>query len=122
MKHEKQQPRSPLPWCIGGRGNLVESATGTYVLNDDDINDMDAAFIVRAVNSHAVLLSALLKLNCFCNDLSANNPGFLGKLVIQDYAQWNEAFMEAETVLRELGYDARATDHEKAIAAAEGKA
>ena len=33
-------------------------------------------------------------------DLSGSNPGFLGKLVLQDYARWNEAFIKARAALR----------------------
>lgn len=37
--------------------------------------------------------SALVKLNAAVADLSKSNPGFLGKLVLQDYAGWNEAMI-----------------------------
>lgn len=41
---------------------------------------------------NTALLSALVKLNAFINDLSASNLGFLGKMTLQDYAQWNHHF------------------------------
>lgn len=41
-----------------------------------------------------ILLSAARKTLAFIDDLSKSNPGFLGKLVLQDYAQYNEAMIE----------------------------
>lgn len=40
------------------------------------------------------LLRAAKKTKAFIDDLSKSNPGFLGKLVLQDYAQFNEAMIE----------------------------
>jgi hypothetical protein len=44
-------------------------------------------------------LDALRALNAHYNDISKSNPGFLGKLCLQDYALMNEALLKAETVL-----------------------
>lgn len=40
------------------------------------------------------LLSAAKKMAAFYKDLSTSNPGFLAKLTLQDYQQWNEAMIE----------------------------
>lgn len=44
-------------------------------------------------------LAALQKLWAFLEDLRKSNPGYLGKLCLQDCAQMNEAFMQTESVL-----------------------
>jgi len=43
---------------------------------------------------------ALDLLNKHYNDLATSNPGFLGKLVLQDYALLNEAFIAVEAFFR----------------------
>lgn len=45
-------------------------------------------------------LSAIRVFNAFYADLSKSNPGFMGKLALQDYAQWNKALLQSEDVLR----------------------
>jgi len=37
-------------------------------------------------------------------DLGDSNPGFMGKLCLQDYALWNEALMAQASVLKKYGY------------------
>lgn len=37
------------------------------------------------------LLEAAKLMLEFYNDLSASNPGFMGKLALQDYGRWNDA-------------------------------
>lgn len=44
-------------------------------------------------------LGALRKLNAHYEDLSKSNPGFMGKLCLQDYALWNEALISSSRVL-----------------------
>jgi hypothetical protein len=44
-------------------------------------------------------LAALHKLNSHYDDLSKSNPGFLGKLCLQNYALMNEAFCDTRAVL-----------------------
>jgi hypothetical protein len=53
---------SPLPWKSteryqGSDERFIASADGRSV--DDDIDQVDAEFIVRAVNSHGALVAAL---------------------------------------------------------------
>lgn len=40
------------------------------------------------------LLAASRKFLAFYNDLAKSNPGFMGKLTLQNYARWNEAMTE----------------------------
>lgn len=44
-------------------------------------------------------LDALKRLWTFLDDLSKSNPGYLGKLVLQDYGAMNEAFIAARQTL-----------------------
>lgn len=44
-------------------------------------------------------LDALKRLWTFLDDLSKSNPGYLGKLVLQDYGAMNEAFIAARQAL-----------------------
>lgn len=43
--------------------------------------------------------NALRLMNAHYDDMSKSNPGFLGKLVLQDYALLNEAFIASSNVL-----------------------
>lgn len=45
-------------------------------------------------------LDALRTFNAFYDDLSKSNPGFMGKLCLQDYGQWNEALLKSEVIMR----------------------
>lgn len=46
------------------------------------------------------LKNALTLMRDHYNDLSKSNPGFMGKLVIQDYALWNRALMAMDSALK----------------------
>jgi hypothetical protein len=52
---------------------------------------------------HLDLLAACEKALGFINDLSSSNPGFLGKLVLQDYARYNEAMIELPRAIAKAG-------------------
>jgi hypothetical protein len=54
----------------------------------------------RLIVAAPELLSAAIKLMAVFDDLSKSNPGFLGKLVLQDYAQLNEALIEMPAAIR----------------------
>lgn len=45
------------------------------------------------------LLDALRSFNAHYDDLCKSNPGFMGKLCLQNYALWNEALLKSERVL-----------------------
>jgi hypothetical protein len=47
----------------------------------------------RLIAAAPELLEALKLFLAFYNDLADSNPGFMGKLTLQDYAQWNAAMM-----------------------------
>lgn len=44
-------------------------------------------------------LEALRLMNGYVDDLAASNPGFMGKLCLQNYARWNEAMVASEVAL-----------------------
>jgi hypothetical protein len=45
-------------------------------------------------------LHALQLINAHYDDISKNNPGFIGKLCLQRYNLWNEALLVSEGALR----------------------
>lgn len=48
------------------------------------------------------LLEALRLLWDFLEDLGSSNPGFMGKLTLQDYGRMNDAYLKTERVLAKL--------------------
>lgn len=46
------------------------------------------------------LLSAAIKTQAFLDDLSRSNSGYMSRLVLQDYANWNEAMMELPAAIK----------------------
>ena len=72
----------------------------------DALMDMDAETVAlqwnarrAAANAHDALVEACEKMWGFWNDLAGSNPGFLGKLCLQDYAQFNEAMIAMPAAL-----------------------
>jgi hypothetical protein len=49
-------------------------------------------------------LDAINALGSHYNDIAFSNPGFLGKLCLQNYALMNEATIKSESVLRKYGH------------------
>lgn len=122
---------APTPnWRKGSRPGFIIGDTG-------DNTTTVASFYPRAVTgnpaaAHAEMLantdlaissrelldalkacqSAMSKMDAFLEDLRKSNPGWLGKLVLQDYAVMNEAFYEGERALPKAN---------AAIARAEGR-
>jgi hypothetical protein len=45
-------------------------------------------------------LDALRSINAHYDDLSKSNPGFMGKMCLQDYGLWNESLLKSEKVLK----------------------
>ena len=45
-------------------------------------------------------LEALRLFNAHYEDMSKSNPGFVGKLVLQDFALFNQALLQSERVLK----------------------
>lgn len=48
---------------------------------------------------NAALGNALCLMRRHCDDLYKSNPGFMGKLCLQDYALWNEALMAMDSAV-----------------------
>ena len=49
------------------------------------------------------ILDALRAMSAFYVDLAKSNPGFMGRLCLQDYGLWNEAMIKKSNVLRKYG-------------------
>jgi len=45
-------------------------------------------------------LAALKLINMHYDDLGKSNPGFMGKLCLQNYGLWNDALMATSTALK----------------------
>jgi hypothetical protein len=58
-------------------------------------------------------LDALRLFNAHYEDLAKSNPGFLGKLVLQDFALLNEALLASDRVLKKYSSIANASSEEK---------
>jgi len=57
--------------------------------------DSEVAYAnARLIAATPKLLAASVKMMAFLKDLGESNPGFMRNLVLQDYAQWNEAMIE----------------------------
>ena len=57
--------------------------------------------IAHAVNMLPKAVEALELMSAHYDDMSKSNPGFMGKLVLQDYVLWNRALMAMGRVLAE---------------------
>ena len=44
---------------------------------------------------------ALRLMNAHYDDLSKSNPGFMGKMCLQDYGLWNRALMKSDQFVRD---------------------
>src|SRR5438132_242018 len=87
---------TPGPWEIikdGGSTRIhpVKEGVGRIcTVTDGKYQNANARLIAAAPE----LLEAGKKFLAFYNDLAKSNPGFMGKLGLQDYAQYNEAMLE----------------------------
>lgn len=101
----KPTAHTPTPWMLSKFGNEFSvdapcKPVGKILEIARVHREANAAHIVRCVNAHDELLAAAIKTLAFIRDLSESNPGFLGKLVLQDYAQFNEAMIELPKAIR----------------------
>jgi len=69
-----------------------ELRDGPYRARTKDVAELIEE-IGRLRLSNAALVTAGEKMWAFFNDLANSNPGFMGKLVLQNYAQMNEAMI-----------------------------
>lgn len=83
--------------------------SGTFVGGEEEtfiagIEVSQICVVVKKDDMATLLESvdALKTLWAFVEDLGKSNPGFLGKLCLQNYAQMNEGYMKTERVLRKL--------------------
>lgn len=67
----------------------------------DQADAMTARLALR--NAAPELLTALILVNAHLEDLAKSNPGYIGKVVLQDYALMNEALLQSERALSKLG-------------------
>lgn len=64
-----------------------------------DADRYDAALLAHAYNVLPEVVAALDLMRRHYDDLSKSNPGFMGKLCLQDYALWNEALIAMDAAL-----------------------
>lgn len=102
---------TPGPWYRGARGTKdiqiitvdpkteEPGAVVAYVNRVAWCNEEIARANAKLIAAAPDLLDALKTFLAFYNDLSKSNPGFLGKLCLQDYAQFNEALLKAPAAI-----------------------
>ena len=73
--------RSRAGWAVQWHHNGFESA----------MPDQETARVCAASRE---LLAVAEKVQAFLNDLAKSNPGYLSKLVLQDYQRYNEMLIE----------------------------
>lgn len=76
-------------FCIGNG-----AASVAKVMVYPAIGREEAEANAHLIAAAPMLLQAAKKTMAYLNDLAKSNPGYLGKLVLQDYKQWNEAMIE----------------------------
>lgn len=67
-------------------------------------------------------MDALRTFNAFYDDLARSNPGFIGKLCLQNYAQMCEALCKSERLLAKYPIHMKPTPIEKALGLQAGEA
>ncbi len=98
MRKHTTNKHTPGPWTVDasnsihGPGNDPEKTMLAAVRFQGGANnrgDANARLIAAAPD----LLAALKELWGYCEDLQKSNPGYPGKLVIQDYGRLNNALI-----------------------------
>ena len=56
----------------------------------------------KEVALHDELVNALKLMDAHYEDLGKSNPGFMGKLTLQDYGLWNDALMAMGKVMAKI--------------------
>lgn len=73
-------------------GSLIsQQSTSQRVWNE--------VYITHACTNLPALLEASKKMMAHYDDLCKSNPGFMGKMCLQDYALWNEALLSMERAI-----------------------
>ena len=65
-------------------------------MKDVNMNDNNIEWKSMALEC----LNALRLINAHYDDMSKSNPGFMGKLCLQDYALWNNALIASDITLK----------------------
>jgi hypothetical protein len=110
---------SPAPWlafyeaspCVALPGWQIKEGTEPHcpiavVAEPQGGKKVNGKSPRQVANAHLItaapkLLAAGEKILAVINDLADSNPGFLGKLVLQDYARYNEALIELPQAIAE---------------------
>ncbi len=112
---KKEEPATPGPWFAYPENDSQaitkddETQTGEWkeeyglqvVLSSSERLSVKVADL-RLMAAAPELLEALELLWAFIDDLGKSNPGFLGKLVLQDYAQMNQSYIKTEKILSKI--------------------
>lgn len=113
MKTTQTDAATPRPWAATVGNGIIAEIGGVKV----DVADCEtwprniqtdianAALIVRAVNlmaAHEAAAKALQMMRDHYEDLQKSNPGFMGKLYLQNYGLWNKALLNMDSALSKL--------------------
>jgi hypothetical protein len=90
---------TPGPWKSIEGADIVRTENGEYISKIGGGTDAECEANARLIAAAPDLLSAATKLLAVFDDISKNNKGWLGKLVLQDYAQLNEALIEVPAAI-----------------------
>ena len=93
---------TPSPAALRAAQEIHHFMTLRLAGTSYDYRTSEIARIISEQTGCDELHDALKSLWAFVGDLQKSNPGYLGKLVLQDYAQMNEAFLKTERVFRKL--------------------
>jgi len=63
----------------------------------------DIATLLECAELYQDLHAKSIKMQAFLDDLSKSNPGYMSRLVLQDYLRWAEVTAEFPHVLKKLG-------------------
>lgn len=104
-----QPTHTPIPWrFVRDRFNNPDhdDKCGSIVGGEDEwfIAEICGDCLGAEANGRLIaaapdLLKALQTFLAFWDDLAKSNPGFMGKLCLQNYAQWNEALLQAPAAI-----------------------
>lgn len=86
-------------WLVNPTGDIGDWLVGTSqteIANcgGGDVPKKEMLANARLIAAGKELYYAAKKTKAFIDDLAESNPGYLGKLALQNYAQFNEAMIE----------------------------
>lgn len=89
-QNEVRKGMITIAHCTGRKEQLVSQAKD------------DADLLAHSANVLPKAYEALKMVQAFLDDLSKSNPGYMSKLVLQDYSQWNEAIIALPKAIAEI--------------------